>query len=157
MLLFLSLMVILLIYLLTKYRLEAFDLGVPQTQVGASSMYMPQPDLLVRSTVNSLITSINSLTKNIYDSTIDMSNGIKTKLFQYAETMRTYNKSKDDEEGLKSVMINKRHKMFIDNLRSSQQYGSWASTADTFYGLPFEEQEAFIRKFLSGMKGTTTS
>ena len=61
--------------------------------------------------------------------------------------MKTYNRSPDDCTNLQTVVVNKRHKIFIDQMDGAKR-AAWARAAADFYRAPFEEQEEKIKEIL---------
>lgn len=141
-----------------SHSLERFDLPsagtVPAGSLNADvmSQYVTIPRLSLMLTpvisgMNTVIDAVNELPKTLYARSVGASKKIKLKLQEYAETMTGYNRSADDSEGLKNLTINKKHKLFIDSLPSTT-YVYITKVADTFYGAPFENQEALVRVVL---------
>jgi len=97
-------------------------------------------------TVNIIIDSINEIPAKLYKNSMTFSKKIGDHVKKYAETMTTYNRTEDDPENLKSVAINKRHKLYIDNLRkeNSPVYQLLVNEANIFYSLKFEDQDAAL-------------
>jgi hypothetical protein len=104
-------------------------------------------------TVNNIVDSFNGLTSKVYDNSIAMSQKIGGKVKEYAETMKTFNRSADDCEGLRNVVINEVHKKYIDDLVKNHDplYGKLASQADKFYKVPFEEQNIELIKIITDL------
>jgi hypothetical protein len=104
-------------------------------------------------TVNNIVDTFNGLTSKVYDNSISMSQKIGGKVKEYAETMKTFNRSDDDCEGLRNVVINEVHKKYIDDLVKNHDplYGKLASQADTFYKVPFEEQNIELIKIITDL------
>lgn len=97
-------------------------------------------------TVNIVIDSINEMPAKLYKNSMTFSKKIGDHVKKYAETMTAYNRTEDDPENLKSVAINKRHKLYIDNLRkeNSPIYQLLVNEANIFYSLNFEDQDAAL-------------
>lgn len=95
---------------------------------------------------NSIIENVNDVSTKLWQNSIKSSTQIRSKLKQYAEGMTSYNRSPDDSESLKMVTINKRHKVFIDNMRRSNfaQFDAYSKVAQDFYGSSFEDQDIML-------------
>jgi hypothetical protein len=101
-------------------------------------------------TVNTMVDSVNNTTQNMYNNCIQMSKKIGGKIKEYAETMKPFNRSADDCEGLRSVSINERHKLYIDDIRknNTQLYNLLSRTSDILYAAPYDQQEEELQKFV---------
>ena len=101
--------------------------------------------------INKLIDGVNEIPDKLYTNTMMASKNIGSKVKKYAETMTSYNRSPDDAENLKFVTINKRNKVFIDNMRSKNKalYNTYVKAAKQFYGIKFDNQEDELIKFLT--------
>lgn len=101
-------------------------------------------------TFNLVVSTLNQVPHKIYDNSMKMSKTIGTKIKQYAESMAPYNRTADDEENLKMIVINKRHKVFIDDLtKNKDMFRLYADFASKFYKIPLEEQDTELLKFLT--------
>lgn len=101
--------------------------------------------------VNSIIDTMNEVPVNLYDKCVTMSQKISSKIKEYAETMRSYNRSKDDEESLKTVVVNQRHKLYIDNVRKNNTglYTVLGKVSNEFYQVPFDKQDVKLMEILT--------
>jgi hypothetical protein len=101
-------------------------------------------------TVNNIVDTLNTIPTVLYDKTVNMSKKIKGKIKEYGETMKSYNRTPDDCEGLRNLTINKRHKLFMDNIRSTEDnyYQLLVNHADNFYNTDYQDQDVVMLKSL---------
>ena len=158
---FILFLVLVLVLIKLSYRLEHEDFDAPSasagTGLGADPSGGGQSQLSpIIMTVNSMVDFFNLLPNQLYTSTINMSKSISSKIKEYAETMKTYNRTPDpgdpdidpanDDVDLKSVMVNDRHGAYLDNLYTSNNpfFNLLASAAADFYKVPFDQQDDAI-------------
>jgi hypothetical protein len=119
----------------------------------AISLY--QKSLLVTNplvdTTNKIIDVFNEVPQKIWENGVASSASIRSKLKQYAEGMTSYNRTPDDNESLKMVTINRRHKVFIDDMkeRNKRQYELLTNVSEAFYSTKFEEQDDMLYENLT--------
>jgi ferritin-like metal-binding protein YciE len=99
---------------------------------------------------NKIIDVFNEVPKKIWTNGVSSSISIRSKLKQYAEGMTSYNRTPDDSENLKMVTINRRHKVFIDDLRekNTRLYEYFVNISKDFYKTKFEEQDGELIRHL---------
>jgi hypothetical protein len=102
-------------------------------------------------TINSLVDNLNGLSTTVYNGCVSMSKSIGGKVKEYAETMKTYNKSADDCQGLETVSVNQVHKKYIDDLvkKHDPLYNTLVTQADNFYTISYEDQDIELIKALT--------
>lgn len=102
---------------------------------------------------NKIIDVFNEVPQKIWTNGVSSSISIRSKLKQYAEGMTSYNRTPDDSENLKMVTINKRHKVFIDDMRekNNRLYEYFVNISKSFYITKFEEQDAELIKHLKNL------
>lgn len=100
--------------------------------------------------VNAIIDTMNDIPTKLYSKCVVMSHKIGSKIKEYAETMRSYHRSPDDEESLKTVAVNRRHKLYIDTIRNTKKdvYSVLDTSAKEFYLISFDDQEDKIMEIL---------
>ncbi len=117
------------------------------TSATASSNPSDQLNLIINpivSSMNSIIDVFNEVPKNLYQKCTSASKTIGTKLQEYAETMKSYNRSPNDDENLKrGVSVNHDHKSYLDTMRTRKDvlYDVMRREAAAFYAVDFDKQE----------------
>lgn len=106
--------------------------------------------------VNGVVDYINGVPQKVYNRCSDMSKQIGTKIKEYGETMKPYGRTDDDEEGLKVVMMNRRHKLFLDTLYKNDKktYTVLVKYGDEMYQTDFSKQEEVVKRLLIDLAKT---
>lgn len=130
--------------LLLRQPLETYVNSLPQAPQAEGAQLVIKPIVL---TMNSIVDAINTVPPVLYAKSSKMSKAISMKIREYAEHMKSFNRSPDDCTNLQTVTVNSRHKLYIDAMSPAKR-AALAKLASEFYGVPFGEQEEEIKKIL---------
>ena len=95
--------------------------------------------------LNSIISTLNTLPKSMYDTSLDATRSIASKLHDYADSMSGKSASKDTDT--RGLMIEKSHRAYLDDLRHRDMtaYRALLTFADTLVEQPRDVQATMLK------------